>query len=307
MPSLAGGAAQGTGRFSAAERAAVAAIILIWGINNVAAKVATDVLPPLLVGGLRFAMALVLLAPFIRPPFPEPRRLLLIMLLAGPLHFSAVYLGFALSRNLSPYVVSLQLWIPMTAVFAWWLLGERMRPIAIAGLAIAMIGVTWMTLDPNGGADPPAILIGVAASAMWALATVLVRRTPGVKPLKMQALTALVAAPVLLGASAAFDTDIPGKLREATPLVWVALAWAGIVSSIAATALLFWLVQRREAGRVTPYLLLTPVVSCTLGVLLLGDAMSAQVVMGAAATLVGVAVVSLAERRAQAKELPTPT
>ena len=36
---------------------------------------------------------------------------------------------------------------------------------------------------------------------------------------------------------------------------------AVVVSSVAATSMVFWLVQRREAGRVTPYLLATPVVS----------------------------------------------
>ena len=294
------------GRFSTAERAAIAAIILIWGINNVAAKVATNELPPLFVGGLRFSLALVFLAPFIRPPFGEWRRLLPIMFLAGPLHFAAVYAGFSLTSTVSAYVVSLQLWIPMTALAAWWILGERMPKVAIAGVAVALIGVAWMTLDPAGGADPPAIVIGLVGSAFWALATVLVRRSPGIRPLKMQALTAVVAAPVLLGASALFEHDVPERLVAAPPVFWAAMAWAGIVSTVGATVLLFWLVQRREAGRVTPYLLLTPVVSGGLGVILLGERLSAQVVLGAAATLAGVALVAFAERQA-ARAVATPT
>jgi O-acetylserine/cysteine efflux transporter len=298
-----------SGRLAGAEQAAIAAIILIWGVNNVAAKVATNALPPLFVGGLRFALALVFLAWFIRPPFGEWRRLLPIMLLAGPLHFAAVYGGFALTSSVSAFVVSLQLWIPMTALAAWWILGERMRPIAVGGLAIAFVGVAWMTLDPHGGVEPVGIMVGLLGSAFWALATVLVRRTPGVRPLKMQALTALVAAPVLLAASAGLEPGVPQKVAAAPPLVWAAMAWAGVVSTIGATVLLFWLVQRREAGRVTPYLLLTPLVSCTLGVIFLGDRLSAQLVIGAAATLAGVALVSFAERRAAepAEELPTPT
>lgn len=293
-----------------AERAAIAAIILIWGINNAAAKIATEALPPLFVGGVRFAMALVFLAPFIRPPFVGGRMLLLIMLLAGPVHFALVYAGFSLVENLSPYVVSLQLWIPFTALFAWWLLKEAMKPIAIAGLAIAFGGVAWMTLDPHTAADFGGILVGLAASAVWALATVLVRRTPGVTPLKMQALTALVAAPVLLSLSFGCEADVVERARAATPLVWAALAWAGIVSTIAATVLLFWLVQRLPPARVTPYLLMTPLVSCTIGVAFMGDELSIQLVLGAAATLAGVALVSLAERREQAKadtDLATPT
>ena len=62
------------------------------------------------------------------------------------------------------------------------------------------------------------------------------------------------------------------------------MAFAGVVSTIGASALLFWLIQRREAGRVTPYFLLTPLVSCTIGVAFMGDRLSPQLVIGAAAS-----------------------
>jgi O-acetylserine/cysteine efflux transporter len=52
------------------ERLAIAAIILTWGLNNAAAKVATAELPPMMVGALRFALALAFLLPFLKPPFP---------------------------------------------------------------------------------------------------------------------------------------------------------------------------------------------------------------------------------------------
>ena len=60
---------------------------------------------------------------------------------------------------------------------------------------------------------------------------------------------------------------------------------------------MFWLVQRREAGRVTPYFLLTPLVSCTIGILFMGDRLTPQLVIGGAATMVGVALVALTEKR----------
>lgn len=296
--------------FTPLEYLAIAATILIWGVNNAASKIATEALPPLFVGGARFAMALVLLAPFVRPPFPAPRRLALIMLLSGPVHFAAVYGGFALVENLTPFVVSLQLWIPFTAVFAWLLLKETMPAAAIAGLAIAFVGVAWMSLDGHMAADLDGILVGLLASASWALATVLVRRTPAVGPLKMQGLTAFLAAPVLMGLSFAVEPGAVESARVAGPLVWASLAWAGLLSTLGATALLFWLVQRREPGRVTPYLLLTPLVSGVIGVAFMGDPLSIQLAGGAAATLAGVALVALTERKPQARaeaKLATPT
>jgi O-acetylserine/cysteine efflux transporter len=282
---------------TALERLAIAAIILVWGLNNAAAKVATAELPPMMVGALRFALALAFLAPFLRPPFPWSRRLLAICLLSGPIHFGIIYVAFGLAKSLSPLVVATQLWIPFTALFAWKMLGETMKPLAVAGLVVAFVGVAWMSLDPHGAADLPAIVLGVIASACWALATVFVRQTPDAKPLQVQALTAVVAAPVLLVMSFGFEADVVERVKTAAPIAWACVAFAGVVSTIGASALLFWLVQRREAGRVTPYFLLTPLVSCTIGVLFMGDALSPQLVIGAAATMAGVALVALTAKK----------
>lgn len=282
--------------FTLLEWGAIAAIIAVWGVNNVAAKVATEVLPPMFVGGMRFVLAFVFLAPFLRPPFPPLKEVWPILLFSGPAHFSLIYLGFSMAHSFSPLIISLQLWIPFTALFAWRILGETMRPAAVAGLALAFAGVAGMSLDPKAFADVPAILVGLAASAMWGLATVLMRKMPALKPLKTQAMTALLTAPTLLGASFLFEKHLPAAVARATPLVWGAVAWAGCVSTLGATALLFWLVQRLPPGRVTPYFLLTPLLSCSLGFLVLGDRLSWQVAAGGAATLAGVALVALSER-----------
>ena len=286
--------------FVAAEWAAIAAIILVWGVNNVAAKIATGVLPPFFVGGVRFAIALVVLIPFLRPPFPPWRQVAPILVLLGPLHFGLIYYGFSIVKNLSPLVVSLQLWIPMTAFFAWRVLGEKMAPAGLAGMVVAFAGVAWMSLDPHAAGDLPGILIGVVASAMWALGTVLVRRSPAITPLKMQAMTSLIGAPVLLAASFAFEPNVLPRAAAAGWMIWGTVVWAALASTIGASALLFWLVQRREPGRVTPWFLLTPLVSCGLGIGLLGARLTPQLMLGGAATLVGVALVALSERRAAA-------
>jgi O-acetylserine/cysteine efflux transporter len=283
---------------TALERLAIAAIILVWGLNNVAAKVATAELPPMMVGALRFALALAFLFPFLKPPFPWSKRMLAICLLSGPIHFGLIYLAFGMAKSLSPLVVATQLWIPFTALFAWRMLGEAMKPVAVAGLVVAFAGVAWMSLDPHGAADLPSIGLSVITSAAWALATVLVRQTPGAKPLQVQALTAAVAAPALLAMSFGFESHVVERVQTAAPIAWACVAFAGVVSTIGASALLFWLVQRREAGRVTPYFLLTPLVSCTIGVLFLGDALSPQLVIGASATMAGVALVALTAKKA---------
>ena len=283
-------------RLTPLEYAALAAIIVIWGVNNAAAKLATEVIPPMALGALRFAIAAVVLVPFVRPPFPNWKSLLVLAVVGGPVHFGLIYWGFSIADDLSPLVVSLQLWIPFVALFAFLMLGERLSVPIVVGLLVSFGGVAFMTADPRAFQDWPAILICAAASAAWALATVVARRTTAVSPTKLQGILAIVAFPAMGAASWAFETDPVGAILRASPFIWACILWAALVSTVFATGLLFWLVQRREAGRVTPYLLATPVVSCAIGVGFMGDVLSPQIVIGGLATIVGVGVVAVAER-----------
>lgn len=278
------------------EIAAIAAIIVVWGVNNAGAKLATETLPPLLVGAIRFGIASLCLVGFVRPPFPDWKSLLVIVLVGGPIQYGLAYTAYWLATDVSPVTVANQLWIPFTTLFAFLLLGERLGKAAMAGMIVAFLGVAWMTLDAHALQDWRAILVGIAAGAAWAITTVVARRTTSIPPLKMQGLLALGALPVMAFGSAVFEQGQMEAVRQATPLVWASLLWAGIISSVLATTLLFWLVQRREAGRVTPYLLVTPVVSMLIGWAFMGDVLTPQILTGAALAMGGVAVVALAER-----------
>ncbi|KAK0359888.1 hypothetical protein LTR94_029490, partial [Friedmanniomyces endolithicus] len=174
------------------EIAAIVAVLVIWGVNNAAAKVATEVLPPLMTGALRFAIAAACLVWFVRPPFPNWKSLLIIAVVGGPIHYGLIYLAFWLANDVSPVTVATQLWIPLTSLFAFLLLGERISRMATAGLVIAFMGVAWMTLDPHALQDWKAILVGALGASAWALTTVIARRTTSIPPLKMQGLLALM-------------------------------------------------------------------------------------------------------------------
>lgn len=294
-----------TGPLTPLEFGLIALIAIVWGANNAAAKIATAEMPPLLAATLRFMISSIVLLPFLRPPFPQFKNLLIIALLAGPGHFGLLYFGFSIAHDLSPLAVSLQMWIPLTALLSWLFLKEPLSKAAIGGLLLAFAGVAVMTLDAHALRDGPAILIGMLASCIWALATVTARRSPSVPALKMQGMASLCAAIALGSASAMFER---GRWAEAWHADW--LAWAGIVfgalaSTVGASALLFWLVQRREAGRVTPYMLTSPLVSTFIGVGFMGDVLTPQIIIGALLSMGGVAVVAIVEGRLKTKALET--
>jgi len=278
------------------EIAAIIAVMLIWGVNNAAAKIATEVMPPLMVGALRFAVAAACLVWFVRPPFPNWKSLLIIAVVGGPIHYGLIYLAFWLAHDVSPVTVATQLWIPLTSLFAFLLLGERISRMATIGLVIAFVGVAWMTLDPHALQDWKAIAVGALGASAWALTTVIARRTTSIPPLKMQGLLALMAFPALTVGSLVFETGQWEAAQIAPPIVWGTVVWAGVISSVFATSLVFWLVQRREAGRVTPYLLGSPLVSILIGWLWMGDVLTPQILTGVAIALIGVVTVALGER-----------
>lgn len=284
-------------RFSLAEWAAIWSVVVIWGVNNAAGKFATEALPPLLIGAVRFGVTLLCLFPFIRPPFPDWRIFLPVILLTGPIHFGVIYWGFKLAHNLSLFSVSLQLWIPLTALFSWLVLGEKMPRSAFAGMALAFAGVSFMTLDPRARGDVVAVLVGLVASVFWALGTVLVRKLPPVRAFKVQGCVALAATPTLFVGALISEPHMVEQAKAASIWVWLSVVYAGLVSSVGATVALFWLLQRREASRFTPYLLTTPLVTTVMGVTFFHDVLNWRIALGAVAAMAGVAIVALTERR----------
>jgi O-acetylserine/cysteine efflux transporter len=107
----------------------------------------------------------------------------------------------------------------------------------------------------------------------------------------------VVAAPVLLVMSFGFEDNVVERVQDsrADRLGLRGLRRRGLDHRGQRVAVLAGPAAR--GGRVTPYFLLTPLVSCTIGVLFMGDALSPQLVIGAAATMAGVALVAMTAKK----------
>jgi O-acetylserine/cysteine efflux transporter len=128
----------------------------------------------------------------------------------------------------------------------------------------------------------------------------MVRKIAGTDVWATQAWIALSIVPTMTIASLLFETGQVEAALQAHWIVWTALIFGGLVSSIVANAFLFQLVQKYEVSRTTPYLLLTPVISFTLAALVLHNEITPQILLGAALTIGGVLLVAIAERRFKA-------
>lgn len=277
-------------------------IPLIWGINNVAAKLAINELPALWVVALRFTIVIGCLFWTLKRPPPERIWMFLGMLACvGPVHFGVQFVGLGLARDLAPMIVAMQLWAPASVVFASAMLGERVGVLRWLGVGVAFLGVAEMTFDPAVLAQWVALLMVGGASCAYGLGTVLVRRLGShMDAWSMQAWIALTSAPSLALASLVFEHGHIDAMRNASLLAGGCIVFAAIMSSLVANAFMFRLVQTYEVSRITPYMLLTPVVSFTLAAIVLGDVITPRILIGAGMAMAGVALVGLAERRAAA-------
>lgn len=277
-------------------------IALIWGVNNIFAKIAVDALPAMMMVACRFVVVFAALFLWLRPPPKEQLTLFLAMLVfIGPIHFGVQSIGLKLATDLPPMVVAMQLWAPCSVVFAAAFLKEHVSGLRWAGVALAFLGAASLNFDPAVLSQGGALLLVALAAASYGLGTVLVRKLGGgLNPWATQAWVALVTAPTMAIGTVAFETGHAEAARAAHWSVWLFIAFGALVSSIVANAMMFRLVQRYEVSRTTPYLLLSPVISFTLAALVLGDRITPQIALGGAATIAGVALVALAERRFKA-------
>ncbi|OQW60545.1 MAG: hypothetical protein A4S17_10440 [Proteobacteria bacterium HN_bin10] len=276
-------------------------IALIWGVNNILAKIAVDALPAMMTVALRFIFVLAVLAMFIRPP-PRGQWPLFALMLAfiGPVHFGIQYVGLKLATDIAPMVVAMQLWAPASVVFAALLLKERISPLRWAGVTVAFLGTASMNFDPAVFAQGGALALVALASVSYGFGAVLVRKLGAMDVWSTQAWIALSIVPTMVSASLLFEIGQVEAAQNAHWIVWAALIFGGLISSIVANAFLFRLVQKYEVSRTTPYLLLTPVISFTLAAVVLHNQITPQILFGAALTIGGVLLVALAERRLRA-------
>jgi O-acetylserine/cysteine efflux transporter len=273
-------------------------IALIWGVNNILAKIAVDALPAMMTVALRFIFVLSALVWLLRPP-PEGRwrPFFLMLLFVGPLHFGIQYTGLKLATDIAPMVVAMQLWAPASVVFAALLLKERVSPLRWAGVAVAFLGTASMNFDPAVFAQGWALALVALASVSYGLGAVLIRRIGGSEIWSTQAWISLAIVPTMVCASLVFERGQIEAALAAPWYVWGALVFGGLVSSIVANAFLFRLVQKYEVSRTTPYLLMTPVISFALAAIVLHNQITPQILLGAALTIGGVLLVAIAERR----------
>lgn len=174
-------------------------ICLAWGGNFLTSAYALQQIPPFLFTALRLGVVLVVLAPWLRPvPRDQWGRLAAVGLLTGSVHFALNFWALREAEAISSIAILLQCYIPMSAILAWFLLGERFGWRTALGIAISFGGVLVLGFDPLVLDAPKALVLALVAAATLALGTTLMRGLKGVGTFELQAWSALIGIPLLL-------------------------------------------------------------------------------------------------------------
>jgi len=273
-------------------------VCLAWGFNFVAAAQAMQHFSPFMFMVLRFLFVLGVLAPFLRwPPPGQWGRMIFVCLCIGALHFTTLFWALSLSRDVSSIAITQQTYIPMSVILAMLALGEKVGWRSLAAIAVAFSGVIVLSFDPLMLGQLDVLGIALLSALFQAMGSVFMRGIKGIGVFSFQAWTAVISLPVLLLATAWFESGQWQMLTTAHSLDWATISYSALGSSIIGHSLFFLLVQRNPVSAIMPYLLLTPLMAVLFGVLVWGDRPGWRLLVGGALVLAGILVITLRGRR----------
>lgn len=282
-------------------------ICLAWGGNFLTSALALHELPPFLFTALRLSLVAVVLLPFLhRPKAGLWPRLTAVALLNGALHFGLSFWALRLAGNLASPAILMQVYIPMASLLAVIFLGERIGWRTWSGIGVSFAGVLVLGFDPVVLQAPASMWLMLAAAAMIAVGTVLMRGLSGFTALSQQGWSALIGIVPLLALSAWLEPDGREAIASASWVAWSGVVYSALIASVIGHSLFYWLIQRHPVSRLMPYLLLAPLFAIALGVLFYGDRLGPRLILGGAMVLGGVLAIGL-RARTKARELPPPS
>jgi drug/metabolite transporter (DMT)-like permease len=280
--------------------AAFGTTVLVGGSNFVVVKFSNAELAPLYGAAVRFTAAAALLGLLMWArslPLPS-RRALVGHAIYGALAFGVCYglMYFALLQITAGTAAVIMAGVPLfTLLLAVLHRQERLTAGSVAGGVLVIAGIGVLSLRSLGGELPFLhVMAAVVAALATAEATVVVKGFPRSHPITTNAVGMATGALLLWLGSAlmAERWTIPEQGRT-----WAALAWLVIVGSVGMFYLVLFIIRQWTASATAYCLALMPVVAVTLGTLLAGEPITAEVLAGAALVALAVYVGAIRQPR----------
>ncbi|CAM3282173.1 DMT family transporter [Brevibacillus invocatus] len=276
----------------------------IWGGVYVVSKVVLEVIPPFTLLILRFGIALVVLGAFVVArkeyiPKKEYPLLMAIAFVGVTISIAAQFLGTKLSTaHMGALITSAS--PAFIAIFAVWLLKERIHWQQTAGILLATLGVLIVIGVPSE-ADTETSMIGnvilLVAALSWGLYTVLSKKaTQRYSSLAVTTYAALFglifSSPLML-----WELSVTPVSWTWSWQTWMGVLYIGIISTAGAFYLWNKGFEMMHAGSGAGFFFVQPIVGAFLGWLLLSEHLGVGFFIGACFIFLGVMLSNLQQAK----------
>ena len=279
----------------------LSAVCFVWGLNLVVTRwvVADAGVPPLFFAGLRFAGIALVLVWFLRPIPKNLGTLFLIAMGMGAVHFALLFTGLANAEASSVSVVG-QLGVPFSTLMSMAFLGEVVGWRRGLGIMLAFAGAILIAVDPQTFQFSFGLIYVVFAALVASGAGILMKRMPSISAMQMQAWIGLFSFAPLFAVSGLIESDQNGwgAFIDGGWLVWAATAFAVLGVSVFGHGGFYTLIKKYDISLLSPLTLMTPVWGVVLSIVILGETLTLQLVVGAAISLGGVFVILIRPNKA---------
>jgi drug/metabolite transporter (DMT)-like permease len=289
--------------------AALVVVYVFWGGTYLGIRVGVETIPPLLLAGVRYLIAGLILFPIaIRGGTPQERAadrparanwvacviVGLLLLLGGnglvTVGERTVPSGFA-----SLLVATVPLWLlVMDAVLSRTWIGW----LPLTGLVAGLVGVALLAglgdHTSASGASTGGIAIILFASVCWAVGTILTSRLKALpqRPFVSTAMQMIIGGAVMTALAAATGEFGSFHLSQVSARSWLALAYLIVPGSILALSAYGIAVRSSlPTSTVATYAYVNPVVAVILGTTILSEKLTPMMLLGGAFIIAAVALI----------------
>jgi O-acetylserine/cysteine efflux transporter len=281
----------------ARDLALLLVVVALWGFAFVPIKVALETVPPFALAALRFLLAALPAAFFVRRPAVSWRALVGYGIAIGVCQFGLLFLGMKLGMpaGLSSLVIQVQVFFTM-ALGAWWM-HDRLGAHNVIGASVAAAGMlvlAWQKVAAGATATLIGFVLVIAAALGWGIGNILAKRMMHGRDDEMLGLVVWSSLVPPLPLAVLSYTLEGGPVAVSAVTHMDALRW-GCVLLLSYGATLFgfvsWnrLLHRYPTPLISPFGLLIPISGLASGMLFAGERLAPLQIAGVVLVMAGLA------------------
>ena len=273
-------------------------VAIIWGMGFVIAKAAMEHFSPILLMALRFTLTALCMIWFFRPDPKLFNKLFWIAFVSAAVQYSLTYTGVS-GIDASTAALLIQLEVPFGILMAALFLGDKLTIRQGVGVSLAFGGAILIVGEPKLANDMRYLLMVIGGGFAWSLGQIMIKMLGVSGGFSLISSVAVFAAPQLFIASYLLEDNQINQIITASPAVWTAVVYLGLVMTALGYAMWYRLLGLYDINMVIPFLLLLPVASVIGGYLFLDEVLTTKIALGGLLALAGVAIITLRIKRSK--------